>query len=249
MLKRPPITPRLSLVNLLSGVERPMGADVGTPKRDGSMVWPPDSRWLFVVTEAGRVAAVDPNTGRVGNLGVRLPRIEQLAIRAAPNAASSAAPTPSPTTRGAATSACRHPDAIVSTSHPVPVGQPAAPSIGPLSFHPYPYAPGTPTKMIINAEHNLVRPAVMRGFRCSDRRVLRSLFSRGADTLPNPPYSEHQMTTDLGGPLVELAAMPVGGNLGGYALFSSPGQWAIILTENETTVGLLRIDVTTAATR
>ncbi len=83
----------LSLVNLLSGVELSAPANVGTPMRDSSsMVWSPDSRWLFVANQAGRVAALDPSTGQVENLGLRLPRIEQLAIRAAPSAVSGAAP-------------------------------------------------------------------------------------------------------------------------------------------------------------
>ena len=74
----------LSLVDLASGVRRPLGVNLGTPRGSGSMVWSPDSRWLFVVTAEGHVAAVDPRTRQVRGLGVRLPLIEQLAIRAAP---------------------------------------------------------------------------------------------------------------------------------------------------------------------
>jgi hypothetical protein len=75
---------RLSLVDLTSGVEHALGVDLGTPTGSGSMVWSPDSRWLFVVTAAGHVAVIDPDTRKVGGLGVQLPFIEQLAIRAAP---------------------------------------------------------------------------------------------------------------------------------------------------------------------
>lgn len=75
---------RLSLVNLLSGVEHPTPAGIGTPTRHSGMVWSPDSRWLFVATAAGTVAVINPSTGHVADLGLRLPFIEQLAIRAAP---------------------------------------------------------------------------------------------------------------------------------------------------------------------
>ena len=75
---------RLSLVDLSSGVEHPLATDLGTPTGSSSMVWSPDGRWLFVVTAAGHVAVIDPDTRHVRGLGLQLPFIEQLAIRAAP---------------------------------------------------------------------------------------------------------------------------------------------------------------------
>ncbi len=75
---------RLSLVDLVSGVEHPVGAEIGTPVSESSMVWAPDSRRLFVATGTGRIAVVDRDTKKVDDLGLRLPFIEQLAIRAAP---------------------------------------------------------------------------------------------------------------------------------------------------------------------
>jgi hypothetical protein len=44
------------------------------------MVWSPDSRWLFVVTAAGHVAAIDSATRQVRGLGLQLPFIEQLVV-------------------------------------------------------------------------------------------------------------------------------------------------------------------------
>jgi hypothetical protein len=74
----------LSLIDLVSGDEHPLATDLGTTTGSGSMVWSPDSRWLFVVTAAGHVAAIDSATRQVRGLGLQLPFIEQLAIRAAP---------------------------------------------------------------------------------------------------------------------------------------------------------------------
>jgi len=176
---------RLSLVDLSSGVEHPLGADIGTPIRDSSMIWAPDSRRLFVATDTGRVAVVDRTTGQVGDLGLRLPVIEQLAIRPTPTTEATTARTTS-ATGGAAAPNCSRPDGTASTNRPVPLGKPGAPTIGPLSFHPYPYAPGFPTKMIIRAEHDLALPVVMRGYRCSDGKPLRFQFTYGGDTLPTP---------------------------------------------------------------
>ena len=48
------------------------------------MAWSPDSRWLFVVTDTGAVRAVNAGTGQLASLGVRLPFISQIAVRAAP---------------------------------------------------------------------------------------------------------------------------------------------------------------------
>lgn len=239
---------RLSLVDLSSGVEHPLSADIGTPIRQSSMVWAPDSRRLFVATDAGKLAVVDRTTGPAGDLGLSLPFIQQLAIRPTPTTEATTTRTTS-ATGGANAPSCSRPDGIGSTNRPVQVGKPGAPTIGPLSFHPYPYAPGFPTKMIVYAEHDLAQPVVTRGYRCSDGKPLRFQFTYGGDTLPTPPYTDHQMQQVLGHTDAALHPMTAGGDMGGYALFSSAGQWAITLEQGKTVLGLVRIDVTTAATR
>jgi hypothetical protein len=201
-----------------------------------------------VATDTGKLAVVDRTTGQAGDLGLRLPVIEQLAIRPTPTTEATAARTTS-ATGGADAPSCSRPDGIGSTNRPVPLGKPGAPTIGPLSFHPYPYAPGFPTKMIIRAEHDLAQPVVMRGYRCSDGKPLRFQFTYGGDTLPTPPYTDHQMQQVLGHTAAALHPMTAGGDMGGYALFSSEGQWAITLERSGTVLGLVRINVTTAATR
>jgi hypothetical protein len=68
---------------LRTGATRDLGiplADAGISAQ-GEMIWSPDGRWLFVVTAAGKILAVDPRSGRAESLGVRLPRVSQLAIR------------------------------------------------------------------------------------------------------------------------------------------------------------------------
>ncbi|GIH14773.1 hypothetical protein [Rugosimonospora africana] len=49
-----------------------------------SMVWSPDSRWLFIAGDDGALYPVDPATGEVHNLGVVLPHLTRLAVRPAP---------------------------------------------------------------------------------------------------------------------------------------------------------------------
>jgi hypothetical protein len=48
----------------------------------GSAVWSPDSRWLFAVSPDGRLVAINPVTQAVQGLGVSLPPLSALAIRA-----------------------------------------------------------------------------------------------------------------------------------------------------------------------
>jgi hypothetical protein len=72
----------LHLVSLATGADQripvPLGPDsVGT----GKLAWSPDSRWLFVVTAHGGLAAVNAGTRSVGGLGVRLPWLSQIAVR------------------------------------------------------------------------------------------------------------------------------------------------------------------------
>jgi hypothetical protein len=75
------------LVDLRTGATRdlsvPLGALGGDLPAGGesSMVWSPDGRWLFVATADGKLAAVDPLTGRAQGLGVSLPALDQVAIR------------------------------------------------------------------------------------------------------------------------------------------------------------------------
>ncbi len=49
-----------------------------------TLAWSPDGRWLFVVAADGKVLAVQAGTGQVSGLGIALPPISQVAIRAAP---------------------------------------------------------------------------------------------------------------------------------------------------------------------
>ena len=70
----------LTLLNLDDGSRRALPPTLGVPD-SGRIVFSPDGRWLFVATPEGRVAAVDPATGTVSDLGIALPAIAQLAIR------------------------------------------------------------------------------------------------------------------------------------------------------------------------
>jgi hypothetical protein len=78
------------LINLRSGANRDLKIALGTPGsnlplgahlNDQSMVWSPDSRWLFVAAAGGKLVAVDARTGIEEDLLVTLPAV-QVAIRA-----------------------------------------------------------------------------------------------------------------------------------------------------------------------
>jgi hypothetical protein len=72
------------LINLRTGVTRDLGfrlAESGISAQ-GTMAWSPDGRWLFVATAAGQIVVIDPRTGRAESLGVGLPDVSQVAIRA-----------------------------------------------------------------------------------------------------------------------------------------------------------------------
>jgi hypothetical protein len=46
-----------------------------------ALAWSPDSRWLFVITARGYLAAINARTQRVEGLGVTLPPVSQIAVR------------------------------------------------------------------------------------------------------------------------------------------------------------------------
>jgi hypothetical protein len=70
------------LINLRTGASRDLGIPLGADLSDQSMVWSPDSRWLFVAAADGKLVAVDASTGRAELLQARLPAVEQVAVRA-----------------------------------------------------------------------------------------------------------------------------------------------------------------------
>jgi hypothetical protein len=79
------------LINLESGTDRNLKVVLGAPGSnlapsaqlsDQLMVWSPDSHWLFVAAADGKLVAVDARTGRAEHLGVTLPAVTQVAIRA-----------------------------------------------------------------------------------------------------------------------------------------------------------------------
>jgi hypothetical protein len=69
------------LLNLRTGANRDLKIPLGASLGDESMVWSPDSRWLFVAAADGKLVAVDASTGRAELLQAPLPAVEQVAIR------------------------------------------------------------------------------------------------------------------------------------------------------------------------
>jgi hypothetical protein len=72
----------LHLINLVSGSDQQIPVTPnGESAADQVLAWSPDSRWLFVVTAQGKLAAVDARTGHVEGLGVSLPPLSLIAVR------------------------------------------------------------------------------------------------------------------------------------------------------------------------
>lgn len=69
------------LLDLVSGVERPLAVPIGPWQGVDGAVWSPDGRWLFLVGDRGQLVVVEPGTGRARDLGVQLPMVSQLAVR------------------------------------------------------------------------------------------------------------------------------------------------------------------------
>jgi hypothetical protein len=77
------MSPVLRLVNLRTGATVPTSVPLDPSPENQDMAWSPDSRWLFVAAANGRLMAVNAATGKVSGLGVPLPAISQVAVRAA----------------------------------------------------------------------------------------------------------------------------------------------------------------------
>jgi hypothetical protein len=70
----------LDLLNLASGADHMVNTRMGPPRLDPTLVWSPDSAWLFAVGAGGNLLAVDAHTATLHHLNVALPSLSQLAI-------------------------------------------------------------------------------------------------------------------------------------------------------------------------
>jgi hypothetical protein len=70
----------LDLVNLTSGATSRIPVPVNQNSSSQTLVWSPDSQWLFVLSADGKLLAVNARSHRVQSLGVSLPRFTQLAV-------------------------------------------------------------------------------------------------------------------------------------------------------------------------
>lgn len=64
------------LVSLRTGAEHDIA--VGPVNESNSLVWSPDSRWLFTVASNGAIEAIDTRTGHLRDLGITLPPVTYL---------------------------------------------------------------------------------------------------------------------------------------------------------------------------
>lgn len=72
---------RLDLLSLASGKRRPVAVDIDGRGPTGTIVFSPDSRWLFAVSAGGKLAVIDPRTADVTDLDAPLPALSQLAVK------------------------------------------------------------------------------------------------------------------------------------------------------------------------
>jgi len=72
----------LEQINLVTGAVKPISVPVNQNASSQTMAWSPDSQWLFVLAANGNLLAVNSRTGKVQSLGIPLPRLSQLTIRA-----------------------------------------------------------------------------------------------------------------------------------------------------------------------
>lgn len=78
-------TATLHLVDLGSGADHPLAVTTDRGSfNDGTLVWSPDSRRLFVAAAGGRLLVVDAYNGAARDLGVALPHISQVGVRSRP---------------------------------------------------------------------------------------------------------------------------------------------------------------------
>jgi hypothetical protein len=72
----------LEQISLVSGAVKPIAVPINQDTSSQTMAWSPDSNWLFVLAASGKLLAVNSRTGKVQSLGIPLPRLSQLTIRA-----------------------------------------------------------------------------------------------------------------------------------------------------------------------
>jgi hypothetical protein len=132
---------------------------------------------------------------------------------------------------------CTHPTATAATYAPAQVGSPAAPRVGPITFHPYPYLGLHPTKVLIHRVGMFQGSLSLTGYNCRDGRVLRFWY-RNTAALPAPL----DRRPNEGDPVAVLRfyRSPVT-DYGGYMLFTEPGRWNIMVSNHGAVLGNLVI--------
>ncbi len=74
----------VQLVSLRTGVSTQVGARLAPAPGYQFMAWSPDSQWLFAAGAGGKLVVINARTGRIASLGLPLPPLTQVAVRAAP---------------------------------------------------------------------------------------------------------------------------------------------------------------------
>lgn len=136
---------------------------------------------------------------------------------------------------------CRHASASASSNHTVPVDSPGAPTVGPLSFHLYPYQSGQPTKMIIHAVRTQIASITLTGFNCTDGRPLHFAYNGQLAGVTGVQLGSRLVT--YGTAAEHLAPIRVGTDHTGYVLFTETGRWLVQLESDTTNLGSILLNV------
>jgi hypothetical protein len=72
----------LDLVNVNTGRTTTMPVPIDESSDSQALAWSPDSRWLFALAASGKLVAIRVSDGTVHSIGVRLPVLSQIAMRA-----------------------------------------------------------------------------------------------------------------------------------------------------------------------
>ncbi len=146
-----------------------------------------------------------------------------------------------PTVRvaGGMATKCAHPTAIAATYAPVQVGSPAAPRVGPITFHPYPYQPPDPTKVLIHRAGMFKGSLSLTGYNCRDGRVLRFWY-RNIPALPVPLDRRPNEGDRVA--VLRFYPSPVT-DYTGYMLFTEAGRWNVVVSKGAALIGNIVITV------
>jgi hypothetical protein len=142
--------------------------------------------------------------------------------------------------RGREVISCSHPTATVATDHPLQIGSPDLPTVGPIGLHSDPYQAGSPTRTHVEARSAHPDPITLTGYNCRDRATLHFWYGpQGDGSLPVPAVRLDEQGTML----TTLRPGPAGQTFHGYLMFTTTGDWLIVARTPHGLLGTVLVHV------